>query len=53
MQCYELPCSNLNFIMDWECLISYFQDAKHVLEYVFAHIVEFKKINHGMMSEQM
>ena len=21
------------------------QDAKHVLEYVFAHIVEFKKLN--------
>ncbi|XP_023333653.1 intraflagellar transport protein 52 homolog isoform X2 [Eurytemora carolleeae] len=27
------------------------QDAKHILEFVFAHIVEFKKINHAFDEE--
>ena len=27
------------------------KDAKHVLEYVFAHIVEFKKLNQDFQDE--
>ena len=27
------------------------QDAKHVLEYVFAHIVEFKKLNQDFQDD--
>jgi hypothetical protein len=33
-------------------LLIYFQDAKHILEYIFAHIVEFKKLNHESYEEE-
>jgi hypothetical protein len=42
-----------NFILFLVVNHTYFflQDAKHILEYIFAHIVEFKKLNHDNYDE--